>query len=315
MRHTLDNKPAGVFKTFPEFSKLSFNDRKKYEALTASFPPISNISFAGLKTWWDPLNSSAVSMLNDNLVVSYWYPGWEEMTGLSLVGTNKVDESLCTIFDHLKATGQSVRLVHVTELVLEHLEYPEMFQVEDERHMDEYVYDIAKFYPLNHLISYRRRRVKRFLANISEDRITLKSLDLSDPSNQELLLHCNWPDKGINKIAKTFDETWKTTITHADLLGVENVCLYIDGELCAYFLYIAPPDKRYIIMRHTKVDYTVHRLFDYMLYAFARYFADQGVKYVNIDSDAGVLFLRMLLVALGPVKYFKLYTVKPAADS
>lgn len=162
------------------------------------------------------------------------------------------------------------------------------------------------------MVGFRRLRVKKFLSDISEDRIVLKSLDLSRPENQQLLLNCPWPNKGINKLGKMFDEAWTGTITHADLLGMENVCLYIDGELRAFMLYLVPADKRYIIFRHAKVDYGIPRLFDYMVYAFNRWLADRGVTYINLDSDIGMPFLRMLMVALGPVNYFRLYMVTPA---
>ena len=305
-----DSQPQ-AFKTFPEFSKLTFNDRKHYEALIRDYPPISNYSFAGLKLWWDPLSSCAVSLLNDNLVISYWWPEFERMNGLSLIGTNKIDESICTIFDYQRAKGEVPKLVHVPEFVLSNLEYPEMFMLKSERGVDEYVYEVAKFYPIHNLTSFRRHRVKKFLSDISEERVILKSIDFSKAENQDLLLNCRWPKKGINNLGSIFDETWQSTITHADLLGLENVCLYIDGELHAYMLYLVPADKRYIIFRHAKVDYSVPRLFDYMVYAFARWLSDKGAVYFNLDSDVGLPFLRMLMIALGPVNYFRMYTVRP----
>ena len=72
--------PAGVppmFKTFPEFSKLTLNDREEYESYIKDFPPISDILFASIMVWWGALDGLAVSKLNDNLVISYWIPGDE----------------------------------------------------------------------------------------------------------------------------------------------------------------------------------------------------------------------------------------------
>lgn len=142
-----DKQIQGQFKTFPEFSKLTFDDRKRYESLIAGYPPVSNYSFAGLKLWWDPLGSCAVSLLNDNLVISYWWPGNEKLTGLSVVGTNRIDETICVIFDHMKAKGERARLVHVPEFVLAHLEHPELFILKEERDVNEYIYEVSRFYP------------------------------------------------------------------------------------------------------------------------------------------------------------------------
>lgn len=73
-----------MFKTFPEFSKLTLNDKDEYEALIKDYPPVYDMMFIGRMTWWDQLDSAAVSMLNGNLVVSYWLPGDEKHSGLSI---------------------------------------------------------------------------------------------------------------------------------------------------------------------------------------------------------------------------------------
>jgi hypothetical protein len=311
IKHSLDDKPAGAFKTFPEFSKLTFADKETYEALIAQYPPIASISFTDLITWWNPLNSCAVSELNGNLVISYWLPGAEQQSGLSLLGTHNIDESLCVLFDYFSQRNEKPRVIRVPEFVLSQVQYPELFVSKEEREFGEYVYDISKFYPLNHLISYRRHRVRKFLSQISEDRITIKSLDLSSYNNQRLLLENDWPRTGINKIARVEDEAIETSIEHASLLGLENLCLYVDGVLRGYCLYYHPADKRYIIFKHAKVDYEIPRTLDYMIYAFAARYADKGVTYVNLDSDLGLPFLRMFKLALGPSNFFRKYTVEP----
>ena len=49
-----------------------------------------------------------------------------------------------------------------------------------------------------------------------------------------------------------------------------------------------------------------------MAYAFAQYFADKGVAYANINSDYGLMRLRMFMLTLGPVNFFRKYIVEPA---
>lgn len=113
------------FRQFPDFTKLTLADKSRYEAEIADFPPFSDISFATLMIWWNTLDSCAVAKLNDNLVISYWLPGDEAKSGLSLIGRNKVDESMCTILDYLEAEGKAQKLVHVPEFVLSAIKYPE----------------------------------------------------------------------------------------------------------------------------------------------------------------------------------------------
>lgn len=311
MSKITSNQQAKGFKTFPEFSKLSYGDRKKYEALIRDYPPVADLSFPALMSWWNQLGTCSISLLNDNLVIYYSFLGSEEMSGLSLIGANKIDESICTIFDYQRERDMPVRLTHVPEFVLENIEYPEMFTCMHDRDFDEYIYAVSKFYPLNHQISYRRHRVKKFQDNIDEARVVLKELDLSNLHERTSLAEHKWPQKGINKLAKAFDEIWKETLENADLLGLEAVGVYIDGDLMAFLLYKRAVDRRYIFLREAKVDYAVPYLFDYMVYTFARWLAEQGIQYVNLDSDAGLAFLRMFMVALGPVNYFRKYTIRP----
>lgn len=306
-----DDGKLKTFKTFPKFSKLSYGDRKQYENLIKDYPPLADVSFPALMIWWNQLDTCAISALNNNLVIYYNFLGSEEMSGLSLIGTNKIDESICMIFDYLRERNMPVRLVHVPEFVLENIEYPEMFRCIHDRDFDEYIYDISKFYPLNHMISYRRHRVRRFLSEIDENRVILKELDLTQPSERQMLRDHVWPEKGINKLAKAFEDVWTETLDNADLLGLEGVGLYIDKELKAFCIYRQSYDRRYIHFREAKVDYALPYLFDYMVYAFARWFAEKGVQYVNLDSDAGLPFLRMFMVALGPSNYFRKYSIEP----
>jgi hypothetical protein len=309
--HMPDDSQTKTFKTFPGFSKLTLSDRDRYDELIKAYPPLADISFSGLMVWWNTLNACAISLLNDNLVISYWFPGNDLVSGLCLVGTNRVDESICLLFDHLRSQGSVVELVHVPEFVISQLQYPEMYVCTEERGFDEYVFDIAKFYPLNQTLSYRRHRIRSFLARNDEEHIQLYPIDLSEEKNINLLLEHEWPQKGINRMTSIFDESWEYTLRHAPELGLDNLCLFMDGKLRAYCIFHRPADKRYVIFKHAKIDYDVPRLFDYFAYALARHFNEQGIAYVNLDSDLGLQSLRMIFLALGPSNYFRKYTVRP----
>lgn len=300
-------------------SKLTLADRKKYEPLVRDYPPISDIQFATLMIWWNQLDSCAVARLNNNLVLSYWFPGNEGVSGLSLVGTNRVDESICTILDHLRERGDPVELVHVPEFVLNHIEYPDLFVSHEERAFDEYIIPISKFYPMSHALSYRRLRVKKFISETSKNRTVLKQLDLADEENRRLLISSGhaWQKRGIvklNNVAKVETEAMETAIGSAALIGMENICLYIDGELHGFCLYQLPGDRRFVIFNHARVNPAIPRTLDYMIYAIGRWLADQSITFANLESDAGVPFLRMFKLALGPTNYFRKYTIRPAGE-
>lgn len=97
--HHSNDGTAAVFKTFPEFSKLILADRQKYEKLIADYPSVSDFQFTSLMTWYVgyQLEAPSISTLNGNLILSYWLSGNEAHSGLSVVGTHAVDETICTI--------------------------------------------------------------------------------------------------------------------------------------------------------------------------------------------------------------------------
>lgn len=315
MTNISSGQQAKSFKTFPEFSKMTYADKHAYEKLITQYPPVSDIMFPTLMLWWNQLGSLAIAQLNGNLVISYWLPGDEKRSGLSIIGTEDLDESICTIFDHLKEKGENPRLVNVPEFVIGHLKHPELFNFESERSFDEYVVPIAKYYPLNHIISYRRLRVRKFISAVGEENIQVRSLDLSNRVNQRMLLDriAKWPQKGtLNELTDLSCEALDIAITDSEALGMENICIFINDELHAYLLYHLPSDKRYAIFSHAKFSYEYPHLFDYSLYAFARWFAERGISYVNLDLDYNVPMLRMIKLALGPENFFRKYSVEPA---
>ena len=276
---------------------------------------MASYSFPTLMNWWNTLDSCAVSTLNGNLIISYWLPGLEKASGVSIVGTQQIEESICFIFDHQKSQGEPPRLVHVPEFVIEHMQHPELFHFKPERGYDVYIIALSKFYPINKSVSYRRHRVRKFLAKTEGKEVLVGAIDLGLAENREQLLQYakEWPQKGtINRIVEHLMDALIVSIKNAELIGTEALGLYVDGELQAYMLYTSATDKRYVLFSHVMVRYEIPHTYDYLVYAFGKWLTDRGVLYVNIGIDLGIPFLRMLKLAFGPVNYFRQYTIVPA---
>jgi len=313
--HQSSDGQTAVFKTFPEFSKLTLADKGAYEALIKDYPPLTDTSFAGLMLWWNLLDSAAISLLNGNIVISYWLPGDEANSGLSLIGTNAIDESICTIFDTLRDQGDTVRLVHVPECVTSNIQYPELFRFTPEPDYDEIVYDVSTLYPRSHLKPSKRARVEKFLSKAGgEEHVMLKSLDLRIPENQEQLLQCarEWRGGGFNFVAKLEEELLAKAIANADALDIENICLYVHGKLYSFMMYQLPTDKRYVIGTFIRIGQDLPGSTEFMFHACAGWFAERGIVYINFEQDLGIQTLRAGKLALGPTNFFRKYTITPA---
>lgn len=311
------NNPLTHFKTFPEFSTLTLADREIYEEFIADFPPYADIAFHNLMTWWSGLGNCKVSMLNGNLVVAYWMPGDEQRSGLGIIGTRKIDESICTLFDYLKLKNEPARLVHIPEFVLSRIRYPELFQCSEERSDDECILSTREFIELEKIDGFKRSRIHRLLASLDEEDVSLVTLDLSQESNKKLLigLCSEWKGRGpINILPKRTEEAFRELVEYANELDITNLCLFIRGVPHA-FIMIAPTAKsELVLVSHGKFSFETPGLYEYSLYRFAKWLHDHGVKKVNIDIDLGDPKYRMAQLALKPTDFFRKYVITPAVS-
>lgn len=254
-----------------------------------------------------------VAQLNDNLVIAYWFPGFEEYSGFSILGTKNVDETVATVLDYLKENGEPARLVHVPEFVTSNLRFPELYNFTPERDYDECILAVADMSSLKNLIQHKRWKVRRFLTEVEEERVSVKSLDLELPHNRQLLLDAadSWPKKGVNNICKRDADMLEFALRHTEALSIENVCIFIDGTLHSFFLYERSADQKYAILHSGRVSYAIPHIFELVAYKQNQYFQELGIEYVNIKCDLGIPRLRTNKLSLKPADFFRKYTITP----
>ncbi len=305
---------ATKFKAFPKFSELAIKDRDHYERLISEYPPVSDIAFASLMTWWDYLGGVKVALLNGNIVISYWMPGDEDFSGLALIGTSHVDESICAIFDYQREHGEQPKLVNVPEFVVHNMRYPEMFRFKTGLGDDEYLLSLSRFSEIGKLPPYMRIPARRFIRMHEGKGIEVRPINMDSLRCRQLLLEVDaiWPLKGINNINKIEREVLPVAVNQAPELGIFCVGLYIGGQLEAYCLYFKTNDDDHAVIAHARVNYEIPKIFDYIVYAFSKYLQEKGFKYLNVHSDNGSQKMRALKLALRPEGYFRKYTIEPS---
>jgi len=302
------------FRTFPDFSVLTLQHRKEYESLIKEYPPIADFSFPFLLGWWGLQAPVAVSIIEGNIIVSYCTKANDTITELSLIGTNKIDECMCQIFDYLKEQGKACRLVHVPEFVIDNMRFPELFNFRSERSYDEYLMALSKFYPLENAPRHHVKRVVGFAQRLAGVQVSVGPVDLSRKENQELLLGAirKWPKRGINSLASSNNGAMENAIRHAEEIGFNNVCLKLGGELHCFMIFYAPQDKEHISLEYIQLSYAMPELLSFSINMLAEWLFEQGVRYVNLGMDFGKPVLRVAKVALQPVNFFRKYTIEPA---
>ncbi len=299
---------------FPEFRELTLADRDAWEDLIADYPPYAHISFAEMIIWGEAFGYTRVSQLEGNIVVCYWILGDEEYSGLCLIGSHSVDESICTVFDWQKSTDRTPRLVHVPEFVMQEVKFPEMYKISPERGEDECLVEIKALTAFDNLSSYKKSKIRHLFANFDEDQVEVRSLNLGQKVNQEVLLDRIelWRDKGgVNQIAELEEEALTGAIRRAEELGYENACIYIGSELQGFILYQLPADSKFVIINYIRLSYEFPAMFEIVAYILAKWFEVQKIEYANIENDLGVSVLRNSKLNLGPTNFLRKYTIEP----
>ncbi|HJP96533.1 MAG TPA: phosphatidylglycerol lysyltransferase domain-containing protein [Candidatus Saccharimonadales bacterium] len=305
-----------MIESFPNFTRLDSTIRAEYDAKVTKYPAMSDLSFATLMIWWNFENNVAVSSLNDNLVISYNLPGEALSSGLSLVGTNRVDASIETLFAEMTNTGKLPRLVHVPDFVINKIAHPENFNLVEERDYAEYVVPASRFYPFDSIKSDERYKLRKFLNAVEGHELETRSLDLSNTHNQKLLLTNAkkwWQEHGKQSDARGDEiRALQTSVTQASELDISNVCLFIDGELYGFSLFQVSHDGQYLIGNHLKTKWGYPRIFDYMAHITAGAAIEKGVPNLNVEMDLGIEGLRQHKMEMHPERFLRKYTVMPA---
>jgi hypothetical protein len=302
---------------FPQFAPLDLDDRERYEDLVGEFPPLSDISFPTLHIWWNLEGQLTFSTINQNLLINYALPFDEENSGWCIIGKYRLDESIRTIFDYLRAGHKPLKLVHVPEFVVKELNQPENFTLEEETDYNEYILDsraLANLEGSGH--GKTRRKVNRFLREVEDSKVEILPLDLSSAGAREQLFQAiiTWEGNqpGKNDPGHTEHAAIRKTLAHAALLGIEHLGLYIDDKLYAVILYHRSHDNKYYILNHLKVDYSIPYIFDYMTHHIANKAVENNIDFLNMEMDLGIENLRRHKMGLRPVDFFRKYTVTPA---
>ena len=305
-----------MFKTFPQFTKLTLAHKDEYEDFIRNFPPVSEISFTTAMTWWSMFQPISVSWLNGNLVVAHFILGDEKNTGLSLIGVNDIDSSICTIFDYLKERDEPARMVHVSEFVVHAIAYPELFKFTGERDYDEYITPVSAMHPLSQASAASQRKITIFRKGLHGAKASLNSIDLSKKTNREILYEhaLGWwqQESQLNRPPRLYIDSLQMVLANAVFLDVDNICLFTDNNLRGFYLHQLTHDKTYATVNYYAFDSIKHGVPEYLLYASFKELHRQGVGFVNLDFDLGTPFFRTSQLKSSPTNYFRKYTIEPA---
>jgi hypothetical protein len=300
---------------FPEFASLAIHHKEHMHQITHHFPTYSDFNFISLFSW-DTEAAIGVSMLNNNLVVRF--SDYEDNSiFLSFIGTNKLQETLTTLFDYCKRHTLPLELSLIPHTVAESIKKDtqllEDYNIREDRDDHDYILSVKKLSELGPDFQRKRKAVNRFKSRYID--VTWQGeLDLSEPKTRAEVRKVmqDWKvsrNRNENQDNKEFLAI-NRALEHASQLGIRIYGIRINNDLEAFTLFELTPQK-VAIFHFTKANIEFEGIFEFLKHNLALHLEKLGVDFINTEQDLGVPGLRQAKESYRPVAYLKKYTVSP----
>ncbi len=295
--------------TFPEFKKLSIEDKNHIEEYISEFPPYSDFNFTSLWSWGD--EETYISTLDGNLVIKFRdYITSEPF--YTFIGINKVKDTIKTLLEQSDKDGVQLRLKLIPEVALK--ADPDLlnhFDVLEDRDNFDYIYLIEEaltfqgkkhrgkrnfvnrfkklYKTTSQIIDIREIVVQNEMVNLFETWMKLKSKDQSEVENE------------LSAIKKLFKFA-----EHLDMLCIG---IYHEGKLIGFSVNEVLKNG-YAMNLFEKGDTAFQGIYPYLRHITAVYLHEKGCKYLSHEQDLGIEGLRQSKMSYGPNFFLKKYTIK-----
>lgn len=308
-----------ILPEFPKFYKLRLSDYDEYNELMSAYPAMSDLALPTLAIWWADENGEmpGISNLHGNVVIDYGNGKESDITGLALIGTNSLQESVDSIRCFLEAEGRRLHMVHLPEFVVQALREQGVNGViiDNERDYDEYLIDAQSLCNLAGADYMRLRNKKsRFLREVGERSLRVEVLNLADPDIQDLLRASavEWdmiygsPNDESHEEYAALDRT----LSVARELEIDCIGLYVDDELHGFSIHQRSYDGASLILNHMWAQREIPRTNDYLALIVAQRALELGAQTVNFEMDLGIPGLRIHKTELRPRDFYRKYRVE-----
>lgn len=311
---------SGQQNLFPDFKPFMPEDYQMYTDYISRFPQHCDFTLNNLLIWIAAGETLEYAWLNQNLVLRINYSLFLDTSSgpwYTVLGSNEPDRTLHELFAYPPLKELSL----VPDYFADLLKRPEKYDIRPDESNSDYVIDIERL--LNKkgkTYENFRYQVNHFLKHHSADAI-LREVDISTPKGINELINAlhSWPvissftgdgNDPLRKDAQAIDK----------LLGIQStlpvkhqaIGLYINNCLEGFSIFHIPPSEYSIAMgNHIKFNGEYDRLFDFLVYATASSLWSQGVKLLNAEQDMGIPGIRHHKQALGPVGFYRKYTISP----
>jgi hypothetical protein len=283
---------------FPQFKNIELLDKNEVEKFTSKFPHYSDFNF--LSMWcWDIHNKVKISLLNDNLVVSFSdYLSGEEY--LSFLGDNDV---LKTAEQLIKFSTENYKKSFL-KLIPEELTLNfkgSNFLLKEDRDAFDYIYLVEDLANMDHWSKNTSgKRIRQFIQKKHNYKVAHSTL--ADVSIKEYLhIFHKWAEsKQIDNHFELNEFKAFEKLANVNDPNLRLLSLYENEKMIGFTLYELI-SNHYAISHFAKADKRHHAaIFDLLNWEEAKYLHKLGVKYYNWEQDLGIESLRYAKIKYRP---------------
>lgn len=294
---------------YPNFIPLKLSHRDEVHGITQHFLPYSDFNFTSMFSW-NTDDSTAISLLNKNLVVRM--PDYLDSSRHihSVLGKNKIDNTLNYLLDDI----DELRLV--PEPVLECADL-NRFTCQPDRDNFDYVYDVSHLTELaGGKYRKKRNKVNVFVKDHSDLELQVHARRQLNQADQQAIraLQLEWSKHSQQSQQELVNErhALERLLANADSFSLLTTLVVVDDRLVAFSIgeslqagYAICHFEKAIAAHHTNLN-------TFVVTQMARSLQEVGCKYVNWEQDLGLEGLRQSKLSYHPSTMLKKFTVSRA---
>jgi hypothetical protein len=294
---------------FPQFRKITLDDKKWYDTFFHDFPPYADFSFGDLVIWYDQNDDLEISIHNTNLVFQFTNLLWNNERVINFLGNSDPQKTIEAIFDYQKSQHLPQRLRGVPEFVIQdlHKRNNTSFFIEAERDQDEYIVDAQKIANLE--IHKIRDSVRRFQKINGECKLV--QINLFDQHDTDLVRKNShvWFAVSRNETAQQEQSIFDRVLKYGYRLDHRCIGFFVEGQLIGVIVYQMYSQENTAVINHIKNNGSYPESFTYMLWACADFLAKQGITQINAEQDLGIPGIRYYKEHLEPLYLLKKFSI------
>jgi hypothetical protein len=290
---------------FPNFKKVSIEDKKDIEFYTHQYKPYSDFNFTSL--WvWDTDDKRMISILNDNLVVLFTDYETCELC-LSFLGKNKIKHTINELIEYAQKIGISTTLRYVPEEVIKDLNSMDLL-IEEDVHNFDYIFsisDLSEFFGSKY--KEKRHLAEKFLR--SNPNISFEFIDINDLNMKSHIISLF--DRWKNKKTHNFEYEERAIKRLLQTSKNEHLtvsCMFLNSEMVGFSVDEILPFK-YAISHFFKTDNSYDGINEFFNKKISQYLIIHDIKYWNWEQDLGVENLKKSKMKYNPIDFLKKYKV------